>query len=134
MKILNPRIHGYLDYVAVALLALAPSLFGFAGVAATISYVLAVVQLGMSLVTAYPASVAKLIPFTIHGAVELVTAIFLIVAPWLFRFGEADAARNFFVASGIGLLLVYIATDYKAAEHQALTPPSATARHVTSKT
>jgi uncharacterized membrane protein len=134
MKILNPRAHGYIDYVAVALLALAPSLFGFGGIAATLCYLLAVVQLGMSLVTAYPTSIAKLIPFTIHGAVELATAVFLVAAPWLFGFAGVDAARNFFIAGGIGLLLVYFVTDYKAADRYDATHQSATARHIASKT
>jgi hypothetical protein len=115
MKILNPRVHGYVDYVAVAGLALAPTLFGFAGVPATICYILAVVQLVMSLTTAYPTSIAKVIPFTIHGGVELLTSLFLVAAPWIFAFSDVMAARNFFLVSGAGLLLVYLVTDYKAA-------------------
>ena len=116
MKFLDPKTHGFLDYLAVALLALAPTLFGFTGVAATICYVLAVVQLGMSLLTAYPLGVAKLIPFPIHGGVELATSIFLVAAPWLFGFDDVAASRNFFLAAGLGLLLVYVVTNYKAAE------------------
>lgn len=115
MKLLDPRVHGYLDYVAVALFLLAPTLFGFGGIAAAICYVLAVVQLSMSLLTAYPISVAKIIPFPAHGGVELATSIFLVIAPWLFDFSHVDAARNFFLVAGIGLLLVYLVTDYKAA-------------------
>jgi hypothetical protein len=118
MKILDPRPHGYIDYLAVVLLALAPWLFGFGGVAATLCYVLAVLQLGMSLVTAYPLGVVKLLPFTIHGGVELATSIFLIVAPWLFRFSGFNAARNFFIVAGLGLLLVFALTNYKAAERE----------------
>ncbi len=33
MKFINPRVHGYLDYALVALFALAPTLFGFGGIA-----------------------------------------------------------------------------------------------------
>lgn len=116
MKILAPRPHGIIDYLAVVLLALAPSLFGFGGVAATLCYVLAVVQLLMSLVTAYPLGVVKLLPFTIHGGIEVLTAAFLLLAPWLFGFAEVDAARNFFIVAGVGLFLVYVVTDYRAAE------------------
>ena len=79
-------------------------------------YALAVVQLVMSLITAYPISVAKIVPFTIHGGVELATAVFLVLAPWLFDFARVDEARNFFVVAGIGLGLVYLVTDYKAAD------------------
>lgn len=116
MKFLDPRTHGYLDYAAVAVLALAPTLFGFGGIAATICYVVAAMQLGMSLLTAYPLGAAKVIPFTVHGAIELVVAIALVAAPWLFGFSSEDAARNFFIVSGLGLLGVYLVTNYKAAE------------------
>jgi len=116
MKLLAPRPHGYIDYLAVIALALAPTLFGFAGVPAAICYILAVVQLTMSLLTAYPLGVVKLIPFPVHGGVELLTALFLIAAPWLFRFHVVDAARNFFIVSAIGLLLVYLVTNYRAGD------------------
>ena len=115
MKFLDPRVHGYLDYAAVLLVALAPWLFGFGGIAATLCYVVAAAQLGMSLLTAYPLGIAKVIPFPIHGGVELVVAIGLVVAPWLFGFDGVNAARNFFIAAGIGLGFVYLVTDYRAA-------------------
>jgi hypothetical protein len=105
-----------MDYLAVTLLLLAPSFFDFAGAPASICYALALVQLGMSLVTAYPLGLAKLLPFTIHGGIELVASIFLVAAPWLFNFADDHAARNFFVIAGAGLLLLYAITDYKAAD------------------
>jgi uncharacterized membrane protein YtjA (UPF0391 family) len=115
-RVLNPRIHGYIDYLIVAVLALAPSLFGFGGIAAALCYILAVAQLGMSLITAYPLSVAKVIPFPIHGGVELAAGILALVSPWLFRFNDVPAARNFFVVAGISVALVWALTNYKAAE------------------
>jgi hypothetical protein len=113
---LSPRIHGYIDYLAVALLVLAPTLFNFSGVAAGLCYGLAVVQLGMSLLTAYPLGAAKLIPFTVHGTIELITSIALIAAPFLFGFSGIAAARNFFIIGGVVLFLVWLTTNYKAAE------------------
>jgi ABC-type multidrug transport system permease subunit len=116
MKFLSPRIHGYLDYVVVAALLLAPSIFGFGGIAAGLCYVLAVAQLGMSLLTAYPLGALKLLPFTIHGFVEAATAVLLVAAPWLFGFADVPEARNFFLASGVVLGVVWLVTDYKAAQ------------------
>ncbi len=116
MKFLSPRVHGYLDYVAVALLALAPTLFGFGGVAAVLCYVLAVAQLGMSLLTAYPLGIAHLIPFTVHGGVEVAVTVLLLVAPWLFGFSADLHARNFFLAAGVGLGVIYVVTNYHAAD------------------
>lgn len=116
MKFLNPRIHGYIDYVAVAMLALGPTIFGFAGIAAVLCYVLAVAQLGMSLMTAYPLGVAKVIPFTVHGGIEVAVTILLVSSPWLFGFADHVTPRNFFLVSAVALGLVYVVTNYKAAD------------------
>ena len=113
---LSPKMHGYGDYLIVALFALAPTLFGFSGLPAVLCYVLAVMQLGMSLLTAYPLGVARIIPFPVHGTVEAIISIVLLAAPYLFGFSEAVRARNFFIVSAIGLFLVWLATNYKAAE------------------
>ena len=116
MKFLSPRVHGYIDYAAVALLALAPTLFGFAGVAATICYLAAIGLLVMSLCTAYPLSLARLVPFTVHGAIEFGSSVLFVVAPWLFGFDSVPAPRNFFVIGGIALFGLYLITNYKAAD------------------
>jgi hypothetical protein len=118
MKFLNPRIHGVIDYLAVALLFAAPTLFNFYGYAASICYVVGACQFAMSLMTAYPMGAEKLIPFRMHGAVEVAVSILFVVAPWLFDFAGVTSARNFFLASGIGLGLVYLFTDYKAADYE----------------
>jgi hypothetical protein len=112
---LNPRIHGYIDYLAVALLLLAPTLFNFSGLPAALCYVLAVVQGGMSLLTAYPLGAAKIIPFPVHGTVELVTSVALVIVPFLLGFSNVASARNFFIAGGVVLFLVWLTTNYKAA-------------------
>jgi len=118
VKILTPRVHGYLDYGAVLLLALAPTLFGFSGTPAALCYVFAILQGGMSLMTAYPLGMAKVIPFTIHGGIESGAALFLFASPWIFGFNDLSAARNFFLAAAIGLGCVIAVTNYKAADVQ----------------
>jgi hypothetical protein len=117
VKFLSPRVHGYLDYAVVLLLALAPTLFGFSGTPAALCYIVAILQMGMSLMTSYPLGLARVIPFTLHGAIELVAAIGLILSPYLFDFGTVDAARNFFIISGVALAGVWLTTDYKAATY-----------------
>lgn len=115
MKLLTPRMHGYLDYVVVVAFALAPTLFGFSLMPARISYVLAAVHLLLTLFTAFPLGVVKLVPFTIHGGIELIVSIVLVATPWLFSFVGEPAARNFYVAFGVVVFLVWLVTDYKAA-------------------
>lgn len=117
MKILNPRVHGYLDYIAVLYLLAAPSLFGFSGLPATILYVIAAAYLVMILLTNYPLGVVKVIPFPLHGGVELLTGILFIALPWAAGFADAGTlARNVYVATGAVLFAVWLVTDYRAAE------------------
>lgn len=115
MKILSPRVHGYLDFVVVVLFAMAPTVFGFTGLPATVSYALAGIHLTMTLLTAFPMGIIKLIPFTVHGAAELLVSIFLIIAPWAAGFSEQTTAKIFYVAAGVLILVVFLTTDYKAA-------------------
>ncbi len=116
MKILNPKLHGSIDYLAVLILLLAPSVFRFGGVAAGLSYALGVIHLGLTVLTNYPVGLAKIIPFPVHGAIEGVEAILLVLIPFLFRFSDVPAARNFYIASGIVLAGVWAVTDYRAVE------------------
>ncbi len=116
MKFINPKIHGVIDYLAVALLFLAPSLFGFNGTTAgNLSYLIGIVQLGLSLTTAYPMGLIRAIPFPVHGMIELTAGIAMLFLPWMFGFTELAAARNFFVISGLILGFVWSTTNYRAA-------------------
>jgi hypothetical protein len=72
------------------LLIVAPWLFGFSdtGAAAWIPIILGVGLLGVSLVTRYELSVAKVIPMPTHLALDGALGIFLLISPWLFGFAE----------------------------------------------
>ena len=112
-KLLKPSIHGILDYGLAFFFFLAPGLFGFTDVAATLSYIIGAAYLAVSLLTRYPLGVFKVIPFPTHGVLESIMAASWIVMPWLFGFASDPAARNFFVIAGIALLGVVAITDYK---------------------
>lgn len=114
MKLLSPSVHGVVDYLVVLALLAIPSLLDFGDTAATLTYLLAIVQLLVSLFTRYPLGLVKRIPFPIHGYYELITALVLIPLPWLFGFSTQDSARNFFVIGGLALFVVWLATNYRA--------------------
>lgn len=117
MKILNPRVHGYIDYLVVLYFLAAPGLFGFSGLPATIFYVLAAAHLTLTLLTAYPLGVVKLIPFPLHGGIELLVGIALVALPWTLGFANTELlARNIYVLSGAVLFVAWLITDYKTAE------------------
>lgn len=116
MNVLNARLHGIIDYLVVALFALAPTLFAFDGTPQMLCYVLAGVHFTMSVLTAYPLGAIKLIPFPIHGWIEAIVAPTLAALPWLFGFSQTETARNFFLVAAGLVAVVFIITDYKAAE------------------
>ena len=115
MKPISPFLHGVLDYATCAFFALAPTLFNFHGAYATVCYLLAGGYLVVSLLTNMPLGAARVIPFPVHGKLELVSGLVFIAAPWLFGFAnENPTARDLFVAAGLVFLLVYSLTDWYA--------------------
>lgn len=132
MRFVSPRVHGVLDYLFGALFLLAPTWFEFASrPARTSAYVFGGALLLISLLTRYPLGALRVIPFTVHGGIELVSSIALIALPWLLGFDEAIAARNFFIATGVVLFGLWLTTDYKAAEageQRTFTRPAAASR------
>ena len=114
MKFLDPRTHGVLDYVVVMVLAIAPALFDFGGLPAVICYAVALVHLVLSQLTAYSFGIAQLIPFPLHGGIELLTGIFLVLAPSLLDFSPYASAPPLFAVMGLCLGLLWALTDYKA--------------------
>ena len=112
-KPISARAHGVLDYVVVASLLNAPMILGFRHTGASvIAYWLCGIHLLLTGCTDFPLGPFKWIPFRIHGAIELVAGVFVLVAPWIFGFGGQVPARNFFVVMGVIILVVTALTDY----------------------
>jgi hypothetical protein len=119
MKILSPKIHGYLDYVVVVGFLLAPKLLGLSGIPATIAYLLAPIHLLVTLLTDFPLGVFKGMSFKLHSGIEFVVSFTLIALPWLLGFASVVPARNFYIVSGVIIFLVWLITDYQAASSTA---------------
>ncbi len=109
MRVLAPRVHRMLDFATVAAFALAPSLLGLTGVAAMLAYGLAVVHLALTLATKFPGG-AGFVALTMHGLIEVVVGVALVVAPLIL--GWNGAARSFFVAAGLVILAVWALSAY----------------------
>jgi hypothetical protein len=129
MKLLNPKTHGYIDYLAVMVFFLAPSVFGFSEQPTKISYAIGILHLMLTLATAFPLGIIKAIPFTVHGWIEFAMSLFLIALPWMADFTLDQSAQRFFVAFGLAYFGLWVVTDYKAeavgggwAAHHGLTP------------
>lgn len=110
MPILTPGVHRMFDFGTVVTFAVAPMLLGLTGLAAMLAYALAVVHLGMTLATRFPGAASGYLPLRLHGAVEVVVGVTLVVLPLVLRW--AGAARSFFVAAGIVILAVWALSAY----------------------
>lgn len=88
MRFIPTRVHGMADYGTGLLLILAPYIFGFAtgGAKQYLPMILGVAIIGMSLITDYELSVARIIPMPMHLAIDVAGGLLLAASPWLFGF------------------------------------------------
>jgi hypothetical protein len=114
MRILDARVHGALDLVTVLLFLFGPLLFGLGGSPAAIAYTLAIVHLLMTLLTRFPLGRWKVIPFPIHGIVELIVGVALLILPSYAGYAPGSPARRFYLGMGALILVVWALTAYGA--------------------
>ncbi len=90
MRFVSTRVHGIIDYGTGLLLIVVPYLLGFAdGTAAQwVPMLVGLAIIGMSLLTDYEFSVAKLVPMPIHLGADVLAGILLAASPWLFGFSD----------------------------------------------
>jgi len=123
-KPINGRMHGMMDYATVATTAAAPRALGFPRQAENLAYGLAAAYLGLSLLTDYPLSAKKAVPFKGHGATEVMLGMALPFLPRLLGFENDRRARNFFLGLTALTAVTALLTDWNAPdadqEHRAL--------------
>jgi len=112
MKI-NSKIHGAIDYLTVVFLVLSPSIFGMKDLTATFTYVLAAIHLLLTITTKFEFGLIKIIPFKIHGVIELIVSIGLIGVAFYLGSLEGELSRNFYLSFGVVVFVTWMITDYK---------------------
>jgi hypothetical protein len=100
--------HGILDYALAVILAMGPSVAGFASRQARWCYIFAAVLFVLALLTQM-----KFIRLPVHGAVELLLAILLVLMPWIANFSRGVNSRNFYVAIGLLMIVLWALTDFR---------------------
>lgn len=106
-------VHGVIEYLAAAVFIVGPFVLGFdSGVGKAVSIVVGLVILVVTATSELPTSLIKEIPVAVHIALDFVLAIFLIAAPFLFRFTDDTKATALFVTLGIAHLLITIGTRF----------------------
>jgi len=108
MRAVSRRAHRNLDYAVIVVFALAPVVLSLTGAAAGLSYALAAVHLLLTLVTAAPVGVMALVPIPLHGIIEFVVAVGLVVVGLAFDGSE----RAFYVIIGLVVFVVWFVTAY----------------------
>jgi hypothetical protein len=111
LKVISDTTHGILDYLTVAIFALAPSILGLTGFAALVSYALAAIHLAMTLLTNMPLGVIKIIPMRLHALVEMIVGPVLVVAAVVLPTILGDR-REFFLVMGLVILAVWLLSSY----------------------
>ncbi len=117
MRLIAAATHRVLDFVTVAAFALAPSVLHVSGLAATLSYVLAAVHLGLTLLTQFPGAGARPVSLPLHGVIECIVGLALVVLPWVLSW--SGMARTFYIAAGVVILAVWTFSQYRATASQA---------------
>ncbi|MFD2285419.1 hypothetical protein GJU39_04485 [Pedobacter petrophilus] len=112
MKIISPKFHAVLDYILVMLLLISPDLFGLSSTASTLAYTLGIIHFLFTVCTKFSGGIFKIINLQIHGLIELVVSITLVVLAFtVFKGNIVD--EMFYACFGILLLIVFTLTDYK---------------------
>lgn len=107
-------VHGAIEYVAAAVLIVAPFLLGFdSGAATALSIVLGVVVLAIAAATDGPTSLVNQIPRPAHVALDYVLVVVLIAIPFLAGFSSETAPTVLFIALGVAHLLITIGTRFR---------------------
>ena len=113
-KPINGRMHGMMDYATVAATAAAPRALGLPRRAENLAYGLAAGYLGLSLLTDYPLSAKRMVPFKGHGAAEVAIGMALPFLPRLLGFDGDRRARDFFLGLTALTAVTALLTDWNA--------------------
>ena len=97
----------------VVVLALGPSIAHFAGRQAPLSYLLASLLFILAICTRYPLGVFKVVGLSMHGMIELIFAVLLLILPWILNFSRGILSRNFYMAIGVLMLVLWALTDFR---------------------
>ena len=96
MKIIPRPLHAIADYLWAASIAAAPAVANFQqnSVPANLCRALAASTVAASLCTRYEGGVLRVLPFKMHLAADLLSAVFTLASPWLLGFSSDKRARN----------------------------------------
>ena len=114
VRLLPAWFHAVADYAVGITLIVVAAVAGGAAKAVAPGIVVGAVVLAVSMLTAYPLGVAKVLPFTVHSAGDYLAAALLVSAPFVLKFNHtATGLTAFYVAAGLAVLAVSLVTNYQ---------------------
>ena len=112
MKIISPNVHALLDYVTVIFLLASPAIFDMEEPLSTFTYMLAGIHFILTILTDYKFGLIKVIPFKIHGLIEVIVAVGLAVIAFWFNDYEYDLGYYFYLSLAVIFMIVFVLTDF----------------------
>lgn len=112
MKILSSKAHGIIDYLFAFFLLASPTIFQMEGNLCTITYVSGAAHLAITLLTDFEMGAIKVIPFRIHGLIELpVAAALAAIAYWFNNMGNMFGFYLYAALAAV-VIIVFLITDF----------------------
>jgi len=108
MRLIGRWSHLIIDAAMILLLAFGPHFAGFSGRQADLAFVLAGAMFLLIVFT-----LLRLLRFPIHGAIEMVIIILILIFPWLASFARGVHSRNFYMFVGVVMLVIWLMTDFR---------------------
>ncbi len=114
MKILSSKAHGILDYILSLFLLASPTLFQMEGNLSIITYALGLTHLAITALTDFELGIIKLIPFRIHGLIEVFVSLALAgLALWFYNNTGSEFGFYYYIILSAVIMTVFILTDFK---------------------
>ncbi len=110
---LNSKFHGIVDYAVVLFLLLSPTLFSLPSLAANFTYLLGGIHLTLTILTNFELGIIKVIPFKIHGLIELIVSIALVGVAFYLGKVEGSVPQYFYLVFAAAVFATWAVTDYK---------------------
>ncbi|HEV2724168.1 MAG TPA: hypothetical protein VGV10_06005 [Thermoleophilaceae bacterium] len=106
--------HGIIEYLAGAVLVVAPFVLGFdSGEATAVSIVIGVLIIAIAASSDGPTSLVNQLPRPAHVALDYVLVALLIAMPFLAGFSDETPPTALFIALGVAHLLITIGTRFR---------------------
>lgn len=106
-------LHGLLEYGIGVLLIASSSLFSFDDLPRAVGILVGAAVLVLTAVSDLPTALMRRLPLDSHIVIDYVLGVLLIASPFIFGFSDDEGAVAFFIAVGVGYLILTAVTRFR---------------------